>query len=74
MSQLVPAGSGDFCNDSSERCGGGISRQDEADFFSLNVRPKRQSRTVLLRQRGRRREGEGEGFVANVIWVSFLFF
>ena len=33
-----------------------------------------QNRTVWLRQRGRCREGEGEGFVANVIWVSFLFF
>ena len=37
-------GSSDFCNESGERCGSGISRQEEADFFGLNVRPKRQRR------------------------------
>ena len=28
--------------------------------------------TVLLRQRGRRRDGEEEGFVAHVIWGFFF--
>ena len=58
---ILSYGSGNFCNDFGERCGGGISRQEEADLFSLNVRPKRQRRCRAIRYcRGKEGGAKGE--------------
>ena len=70
---VLSHGFGNFCNDSGERCGGGISRQEEAYFFSLNVWPKRQRRCRAVRYcRGREGGAEREGVLLQT-WFEFLF-